>query len=979
MMVTFVCECEKKALPKTRRVLDAFANRIGTRTWQTVITLEGLDAVKKLLRKTASKNTAVSCHWIRSRSRVELQWVVGNQDKFNSQGIVPVNYTNTTELMIDEILVMTDKIYANTKQQPLGQHLFGVGYVAHQLANRLLKESEDNKLAEAAFIAGCLHDLGKLDPCFQSWVSGESKKKGEKKVAEEGEHIEKPVKFSFEKHPRHNEISLLLYHLLNDDAYKSVNKRNKEMIRHAVYWHHAKPIRKEPFRVLDTVYKKLKNNIDSNAEMTTLLHSVRQIVSEVNALSESYNNDQTSLSVGGLLDSFDDDRLYELGDTEFPKYKRYSQNDQVSDYQTDLINNARNNICRAVVVSADRIISSLSAEALNDHIEAQTLDALVNEALLDESLLTDQIYSCLDGFETKYPGSERNTAQTKAAIELSDVGAIGVLNGPAGCGKTKIALEWAGKTHARKIIWVCPRIQVCQGLINDLTSDEYLPDAKIEINTGELKYIYQSGDQRDTAEGEEFSGDIVITTIDQVLNTITTHSKVNALVQYMDSHVVFDEYHEYINMPAFNLLFAELVECKKLQEKRSRTLLVSATPNYYFLESLLGLVREDVVGIQSFNQSDYRVTFQPFDEKTFDETNPLYQEQPKNTIVISNTALTAQRSFIKNQSYENGILFHSKFTKPHKQNLFEQVFQCFKKQGDDQFDVLRSGPVVQASLNITCQKMVTEFTHAENWLQRLGRLDRFGENKEVNEYIIAVPDSLAIGGKQISRCAKFLNALHSLESAKAWSEFLQSHIDEGEVISINHLYQLYDEFYQDSKCLEAIESDLVKALKKSVERIDGKLLDPVVLIRKKSAKDTKVKIKKHSLRGDNRFVQMAKCRVYSLDQYDFEDQYAYDLSDVEPASLTSSVEVIMGYGDSRQDLLAFMTKKHHNVIDGKKAHNDKILLNEARDPELPVYLSYTPADLQKVGGESERHEHAIYYAVGKKQPIGAITINQLSQ
>ncbi|WP_319561097.1 type I-F CRISPR-associated helicase Cas3f [Marispirochaeta sp.] len=94
MMVTFVSECEKKALPKTRRVLDAFSNRIGERTWQTVITEEGLLAVKKLLRKTASKNTAVSCHWMRSRSRSDLLWVVGSKNKFNSQGYVPVNSTS---------------------------------------------------------------------------------------------------------------------------------------------------------------------------------------------------------------------------------------------------------------------------------------------------------------------------------------------------------------------------------------------------------------------------------------------------------------------------------------------------------------------------------------------------------------------------------------------------------------------------------------------------------------------------------------------------------------------------------------------------------------------------------------------------------------------------------------------------------------------------------------------------------------------
>ncbi|ASF48260.1 type I-F CRISPR-associated helicase Cas3f [Methylovulum psychrotolerans] len=94
MMVTFVSQCQKKALARTRRVLDAFANRIGDNTWQTVITEDGLIAVKTLLRKTATKNTAVACHWLRSRSRSELVWVVGNRKRFNADGIVPVNSTH---------------------------------------------------------------------------------------------------------------------------------------------------------------------------------------------------------------------------------------------------------------------------------------------------------------------------------------------------------------------------------------------------------------------------------------------------------------------------------------------------------------------------------------------------------------------------------------------------------------------------------------------------------------------------------------------------------------------------------------------------------------------------------------------------------------------------------------------------------------------------------------------------------------------
>ncbi|MBC8258059.1 MAG: type I-F CRISPR-associated helicase Cas3 [SAR324 cluster bacterium] len=140
MMVTFVAECEKKSLPKTRRVLDAFANRIGSRTWQTVITNEGLQAVQKLLRKTASKNTAVSCHWIRSRSRSELVWIVGNRRKFNNQGVVPVNYAESASEQFSD--------QQKWKTSPV--------------------------LEYAATIAALFHDFGKANQLFQDKISPNS-------------------------------------------------------------------------------------------------------------------------------------------------------------------------------------------------------------------------------------------------------------------------------------------------------------------------------------------------------------------------------------------------------------------------------------------------------------------------------------------------------------------------------------------------------------------------------------------------------------------------------------------------------------------------------------------------------------------------------------------------------------------------------------------------------------------------------------
>ncbi|MCB1621241.1 MAG: type I-F CRISPR-associated helicase Cas3 [Thiothrix sp.] len=93
MIVTFVSQCQKKSLAITRQVLDAYANRIGERTWQTVITQEGLNAVRARLAKTARKTTAVACHRMRGTHQTELVWIVGNRRQFDESGNVPVNRT----------------------------------------------------------------------------------------------------------------------------------------------------------------------------------------------------------------------------------------------------------------------------------------------------------------------------------------------------------------------------------------------------------------------------------------------------------------------------------------------------------------------------------------------------------------------------------------------------------------------------------------------------------------------------------------------------------------------------------------------------------------------------------------------------------------------------------------------------------------------------------------------------------------------
>ena len=134
MNVMLVSQCSKRALRETRRILDQFAERRGDRSWQTAITLEGLKTLHRLLRKTARKNTAVACFWIRGRNHSELLWIVGDARQFNERGGTP---TNTTR------------------------------------RNVLRTEDEDDWLSGEAIrllaaLAALMHDLGKASLAFQN-------------------------------------------------------------------------------------------------------------------------------------------------------------------------------------------------------------------------------------------------------------------------------------------------------------------------------------------------------------------------------------------------------------------------------------------------------------------------------------------------------------------------------------------------------------------------------------------------------------------------------------------------------------------------------------------------------------------------------------------------------------------------------------------------------------------------------------------
>ncbi len=90
MHVILICASEKRAIARTAAVLDAYALRIGERTWQSPMTVEGLSEVRAALRRSASKSTAVACWRNDGRTRMRLLWTVGRAKTFARDGAFAV-------------------------------------------------------------------------------------------------------------------------------------------------------------------------------------------------------------------------------------------------------------------------------------------------------------------------------------------------------------------------------------------------------------------------------------------------------------------------------------------------------------------------------------------------------------------------------------------------------------------------------------------------------------------------------------------------------------------------------------------------------------------------------------------------------------------------------------------------------------------------------------------------------------------------
>lgn len=877
------------------------------------------------------------------------------------------------------------------KNQDLKTHLLRVAELSSRIIERISineKNEEINKdrLIKLAYYSGLFHDIGKVDKVFQDYFTH----KTTTDFNPNGVHIEKKG-FSFEDHPRHNEISWFLIEEMFDHKMLKINKTEFRILKNVILWHHSSPIRK-----FDFTSSNIKN---------ALKLQKKEFEKNLKELVESLKSEDCLASLD-LDDAIND--LFSSDEKKLINYKSFFTENSDASLETmniEVQNEAISSLLRSVVTTADRYVS---ANGLYYNIDEMI------ESIFEENKYSQLIESINKMEKEYYPGTERTKTQLRVAEKLSYItksGEIAILNAPAGAGKTKVALHWAKESNANKIYYIVPRTIIAEEIFDELKKKYLKHNVSFEIVTGE-KQVQWTGKKEVILEEQSnlYKSDIVITTIDQLIKSTTTHKNVALLQDILLSNVIFDEYHEYYKMSGLDLLFTEIIKLKSYL-KNTKTLIMSATPNYFMLENLLGIhivnLSKNMVSFETINKKDYRINYCIYEEGLInalplflenEESNydknemlnisestldPFYKTwDKKKTIVISNTATMAQKSYIINLDKEDALLAHAKLKQDDKQNILKSIKNNFSTTSSGK-KILRAGPIVQASLNITSERLITDLTSPEKTLQRLGRLNRFGEDFK-GDFIIAVPSkALDSSIKAKSDVISLLSKNNEKDSTLLWLNFIMEKISNNTDFKLSELYSLYKEFYAKKETIDTMKDELKKSLEKSYANIRKNLLNPIDLIAGSEKKAQQKILAKNSLRGKSYNSKMAVYEIIN-GQLFLTNDYVENIS--------MSRDLILMY-DEKYDFIKETVKKHEILFKGldkkslsllKKAKKEKsekyysFVLDLSRKESFNIYTSFSKNNLTSFNLEKNKDEDYVYVKT-KTQNIGYLRLKQLTK
>lgn len=351
------------------------------------------------------------------------------------------------------------------------------------------------------------------------------------------------------------------------------------------------------------------------------------------------------------------------------------------------------------------------------------------------------------------------------------------VNGPAGFGKTLVALLWL-IAQKSKGFWICPRNIVAESVFDIVVKT--IEDLGIKCSV-ELFFTSRRQKSYKADNLPEFSADIIITNLDSVMTPMARTDSSDKLFSIFGANVIFDEFHEFVsNQPLF-ATFVTYMRARHRISSTCKTLLISATPS---LIHRLWDTTDIPTKVLPNKLEHYRPAHTGTYKIKFEEEFPKKAEP--GSIVVCNSVTECQNNYTM-AGYKH--IIHHKYTENDHERRFNAIKKAFGKEDVENItkESLSSSLTVQASLDISCIKLYESTCGPESTMQRLGRLDRWGGYQRFSpEMIFVFPTSKSE--------EKAVETVYANKLSKLWKEFLILRLKGVESLDLNKFYKLYNEF-----------------------------------------------------------------------------------------------------------------------------------------------------------------------------------------
>ena len=403
--------------------------------------------------------------------------------------------------------------------------------------------------------------------------------------------------------------------------------------------------------------------------------------------------------------------------------------------------------------------------------------------------------NCMDDVYAKLKERIRNKVKSESlwqedVLEKIDPLKSIVLVAPTGSGKTEFALLWAGK-NKRKLIYTLPFRVALNDLFSRFKGEDnaYFEKEFVDIlhSTAFIEYIEYL--EREKAREQEdiekqlnaaklLSSPVLLTTPDQVfLTSLNYYGSDKVLAIYPLSSIVIDEIQTYDEEMA-SIIVKTLQIVKKLG---GIVLVMTATLPPYFERFLkdLGFEFKELEDIKERvkNYSIRRHKIKVVDKALFkykhkDNNKKVEIEESeefklwlnkfkdKNTFIVVNNVSKAIEIYkwLKNKGYPNVFLLHSRLIEKEKSRRIKLIKKLIKRdeeeiekliQNSEKVDLEKpviavATQVIEASVDLDFDAMITEISTVDSQIQRWGRVYR---NKD-RDYDEEEPNIVIFAGKQ---------------------------------------------------------------------------------------------------------------------------------------------------------------------------------------------------------------------------------------